>query len=90
MKTTWARVRITRFHLVPDREEWQERGCFYSTIPWRYDFGLGIDDDVRVFVTEQRGFRSRGFKGVYLSTQESRVRRYHELIDDYVEGRLPQ
>jgi phenylpropionate dioxygenase-like ring-hydroxylating dioxygenase large terminal subunit len=51
--------------------------------------GAGIDQDVEVFVKQQRGFRSRGFKGVYLSRQESRVRRYHELIDDYIEGRLP-
>jgi len=36
----------------------------------------------------QRGFRSRGFKGVYLSAQETRIRRYHELIDDYIEGRV--
>ena len=49
--------------------------------------GPGIEDDVSVFVTQQRGFRSRGFKGVYLSKQESRVRRLHELIDDYIEGR---
>jgi hypothetical protein len=49
--------------------------------------GPAIEDDVRVFVTQQRGFRSRGFKGVYLSHQETRIRRYHELIDDYVEGR---
>ncbi len=51
--------------------------------------GPGIEDDVRVFVTQQRGFRSRGFKGVYLAEQEARIRRYHELIDDYIEGRLP-
>ena len=51
--------------------------------------GPGIEDDVRVFVTQQRGFRSRGFKGVYLSKQETRIRRYHELIDDYIEGRRP-
>ena len=51
--------------------------------------GPGIEDDVSVFVTQQRGFRSRGFKGVYLSNQESRIRRLHELIDDYIEGRLP-
>ena len=37
----------------------------------------------------QRGLRSRGYKGAYLSGQESRVRRYHELIDDYIEGRRP-
>ncbi len=52
--------------------------------------GPGIEDDVRVFVTQQRGFRSRGFKGVYLSNQEKRIRRYHELIDDYIEGRQPK
>lgn len=51
--------------------------------------GPGIEDDVFVFVTQQRGFRSRGFKGVYLSNQEKRIRRLHELIDDYIEGRLP-
>src|SRR5690606_29257162 len=45
--------------------------------------GPGIEDDVRVFITQQKGFRSRGFKGVYLSNQEKRIRRYHELIDDY-------
>jgi len=43
-----------------------------------------------VFTQQQKGFRSRGFRGVYLSKQESRVRRYHELIDDYIEGRLPE
>ena len=55
--------------------------------PTERSMGPGIDDDVRVFVTQQRGFRSRGFKGVYLSNQEARIRRYHELIDDYIEGR---
>jgi hypothetical protein len=44
---------------------------------------------VDVFVTQQRGFRSRGFTGVYLSNQEKRIRRYHELIDDYIDGRRP-
>jgi hypothetical protein len=34
-----------------------------------------------VRVTQQRGFG-----GVCLSKQETRIRRYHELIDDYVAG----
>ena len=57
--------------------------------PLEESMGPAIEDDVRVFVAQQRGFRSRGFKGVYLSNQEKRIRRYHELIDDYIEGRLP-
>jgi phenylpropionate dioxygenase-like ring-hydroxylating dioxygenase large terminal subunit len=52
--------------------------------------GPGIEEDVAVFITQQRGFRSQGFKGVYLSEQEKRIRRYHELIDDYIDGRRPQ
>jgi phenylpropionate dioxygenase-like ring-hydroxylating dioxygenase large terminal subunit len=51
--------------------------------------GRTIDQDLAIFPEQQAGFRSRGFTGVYLSSQESRVRRYHELIDDYIEGRLP-
>jgi phenylpropionate dioxygenase-like ring-hydroxylating dioxygenase large terminal subunit len=51
--------------------------------------GPGIDQDVAIFPEQQKGFRSRGFKGVYLSGQESRIRRYHELIDEYIEGRRP-
>lgn len=43
-----------------------------------------IEEDIEVFVTQQRGYHSRGYKGVYLSNQEKRIRRHHELIDDYI------
>jgi phenylpropionate dioxygenase-like ring-hydroxylating dioxygenase large terminal subunit len=49
--------------------------------------GLTIDQDMAIFTEQQLGLRSRGFSGVYLSGQESRVRRYHEVIDDYIAGR---
>lgn len=51
--------------------------------------GRTIDQDCEIFPLQQAGFRSRGYKGAYLAAQESRVRRYHELIDDYIEGRRP-
>jgi len=51
--------------------------------------GPTIEQDIAVFTEQQKGLRSRGFKGGYLSNQESRVRRYHELIDDYIEGTRP-
>jgi phenylpropionate dioxygenase-like ring-hydroxylating dioxygenase large terminal subunit len=57
--------------------------------PGEVSMGKTIDEDIAVFVRQQTGFRSRGFKGVYLATQENRIRRYHELIDDYIEGRRP-
>ncbi len=51
--------------------------------------GRTIDQDVEIFPFQQMGLRSRGFEGAYLAEQESRVQRYHELIDDYIEGRRP-
>lgn len=68
----------------PDAEE---AGVRMLTYP-EDSIGPAIEEDVAVFVTQQRGFRSRGFKGVYLSTQETRIRRYHEMIDDYISQHL--
>jgi len=70
-------------------DHWGRKGAEEAEVvmvdPQKTSIGPGIEEDVGVFVTQQRGFRSRGFKGVYLSSQETRVRRYHELIDDYIE-----
>ena len=49
--------------------------------------GRTIDQDLAIFPSQQLGFRSRGYKRAYLAGQESRVGRFHELIDDYIEGR---
>ena len=51
--------------------------------------GVLIDQDMGVTSGQQLGLRSRGFKGVYLSKQEHRIRRYHEVIDEYLEGKRP-
>jgi len=70
-----------------------ERDAEVEHIVYEYgdeQMGMTITQDIAVFVQQQKGFRSRGFKGVYLSKQESRVRRYHELIDDYIDGVLPR
>lgn len=51
--------------------------------------GVGMDQDLSITTGQQLGFRSRGFAGVYLSGQEARVRRYHEVIDEYLQGVRP-
>jgi phenylpropionate dioxygenase-like ring-hydroxylating dioxygenase large terminal subunit len=51
--------------------------------------GRTIDQDVEIFTLQQNSMRSRGYEGAYLADQESRVERYHELIDDYIEDRRP-
>jgi len=48
-----------------------------------------IDQDMGITTGQQLGFRSRAYKGVYLAKQEHRIRRYHEVIDEYIEGKRP-
>ena len=62
-----------------------------------YDGGKGVMDleDTVVFqdwgLTEgqQAGWRSRGYQEPYLAAQETRVRRFHEVLHDYLDGNPP-
>jgi phenylpropionate dioxygenase-like ring-hydroxylating dioxygenase large terminal subunit len=49
--------------------------------------GLTIDQDMGIFPAQQAAMRSRAYRGSYLSGQESRVSRLHEVLDDYIEKR---
>lgn len=49
--------------------------------------GFVADQDLSVAVAQQLGLHSRGYQDAYLSGQEDRVRRLHEVINDYIEGR---
>ncbi|HEU4427382.1 MAG TPA: aromatic ring-hydroxylating dioxygenase subunit alpha [Myxococcota bacterium] len=51
--------------------------------------GYAMDQDMSITAGQQLGFRSRGFRGAYLSGQEARIRRYHEVIDEYLDGKRP-
>ena len=46
--------------------------------------GLIPDQDIAIAVIQQLGLRSRGFKGGFLSDQETRIRRFHDVIDEYI------
>ena len=65
--------------LVPAEHEW----ITYT----EGSMGFVADQDVSMAVGQQRGLKSRGFNDAILSRQESRVRRYHEVLNDYIEGR---
>ncbi len=49
--------------------------------------GFVADQDLSIIVGQQQGLRSDAFTDVYLPAQENRIRRYHEVINDYIEGR---
>lgn len=60
-----------------------------------FDNGAGIPEmegeivyqDMMLAEGQQRGMHSRGYRDAYLTNQETRVRFFHEVLNDYLEGR---
>lgn len=76
----------TLYGMRPLEEAEQEDGDFadYEAAIDRGDF---LTQDLSLAETQQRGLRSMAFEGSYLAGQEARVARFHEVINDYLEGR---
>jgi phenylpropionate dioxygenase-like ring-hydroxylating dioxygenase large terminal subunit len=47
--------------------------------------GHGIDQDIAIWSTQQRGLMSRGYRDDYMPYQERRIRYFHENIDRYLD-----
>jgi phenylpropionate dioxygenase-like ring-hydroxylating dioxygenase large terminal subunit len=50
-------------------------------------YGDFLTQDLSLAETQQRGLRSMAWDDAYLAGQETRVRRFHEVLNDYLEGR---
>lgn len=59
----------------------------YGSAQGGHKLGDFVDQDLSVAVAQQKGFHSLGYQDPYLSGQESRVLRFHEVLNDYLEGR---
>ncbi|HZV09282.1 MAG TPA: SRPBCC family protein, partial [Novosphingobium sp.] len=81
-----AREVATLYGMRPYAEAPHEAGDFtqYQAEIAQGDF---LTQDLELAVTQQQGLRSMGFEDCYLADQETRVRRFHEVINDYIEGR---
>ena len=47
---------------------------------------LALRQDGEQAAPQQRGLRSRGFKGLHLAYQERRIRHFHDVLDRYLES----
>jgi len=47
--------------------------------------GFVADQDLSIGASQQQGLNSRGFNSCFLTYQEKRVQRFHELLNDYVD-----
>ena len=62
-----------------------------------YNNGEGVQDlsdqvvyqDWQLNAGQKSGWRSRGYQEPYLAAQETRVRRFHEILNDYLAGNPP-
>ena len=50
--------------------------------------GTVADQDLSIATNQQLGLNSRGYVGALLTHQEKRIQRFHELLDDYVNGKI--
>jgi hypothetical protein len=44
------------------------------------------DQDLSVAVSQQQGLHSKGYTGGFLTGQEKRIQRFHELLNDIIWG----
>ncbi|MEZ5735874.1 MAG: aromatic ring-hydroxylating dioxygenase subunit alpha [Novosphingobium sp.] len=76
----------TLYGMRPYREAEHEDGSFadYEAVIDQGDF---LTQDLSLAETQQRGLRSMAFEDCYLADQETRVRRFHEVLNDYLRGK---
>ncbi len=51
-----------------------------------HSLGPVLDDDAWVLAAQQKGIRSRGYRGAMLAGQERRVAQYHAMLDHLMAG----
>jgi hypothetical protein len=76
----------TLYGMRPYQEAEHESDSF-SDYEAAIDQGDFLTQDLLLAETQQRGLRSMAFEDCYLADQETRVRRFHEVLNDYIEGR---
>ena len=74
------------FELVPEGEEWPERVRRQHFRHGDKSIGQVLDQDAFNLPSVQKGMRSSAFKGLWINSQELRIRHFHRTIDDFIYG----
>jgi phenylpropionate dioxygenase-like ring-hydroxylating dioxygenase large terminal subunit len=75
---------IWTFELVADGAEWPERPKHQRFLHGDKSIGLVLDQDSQNLPGVQAGMHSAGFEGLWLGSQELRIRHFHKVLDDYL------
>jgi phenylpropionate dioxygenase-like ring-hydroxylating dioxygenase large terminal subunit len=77
---------IWTFELVPEGHEWPARPQHQHFKHGEKSIGLVLDQDAANLPGVQAGMHSAAFAGLWIGSQELRIRHFHKVIDDYVYG----
>lgn len=77
---------IWTFELVPDGRERPERPQHRYFRHGDKSIGLVLDQDSANLPGVQRGMHSAAYRGLWLGSQELRIRHFHKVLDDYIYG----
>jgi hypothetical protein len=77
---------VWTFELVPDGQERPRRPRHQHFKYGDKSIGLVLDQDAQNLPGVQAGMNSAAFQGLWIGSQELRIRHFHKVIDDYVYG----
>ena len=77
---------IWTFEIVPDGKEWPERPRHQHFRHGDKSIGLVLDQDAANLPGVQQGMHSAAYPGLWLGSQELRIRHFHKVLDDYLYG----
>ena len=77
---------IWTFELVADGHEPPERPRHQHFRHGEKSIGLVLDQDAANLPGVQAGMHSAAFKGLWIGSQELRIRHFHKVIDDHIYG----
>ena len=75
---------LQNYSMIPKGQAMPERPVHRRFKHGEDSIGEVLDQDASNLANVQRGMNSRGFRGLWISDQELRVRHFHKTIDDYL------
>jgi len=77
---------VWTFELIAEGKEWPERPRHQHFRHGEKSIGLVLDQDAQNLPGVQAGMHSAGFPGLWLGSQELRIRHFHHVLDHYLYG----
>ncbi len=75
---------LQNYMLLPEGATPPERPAHRRFKHGEESIGEVLDQDASNLANVQRGMNSRGFRGLWISNQELRIRHFHKTLDDYL------